>query len=181
MDDNTLMCEVRSGDIDRLGLLYEKYKKALFSYFFKVTKGDHAGAEDLVHIVFQRVLKYKDRFDGTGSFVSWLFSIARNCGIDYHRKKHFKYSIDQYPNYLIGDDDSDSELLRTEQIDVLYHALNLLEPTDKEILILGKIDELKYKDIADILDCSECAVRVRIFRALKRLKDVYLKLEPVEK
>ena len=75
MDDNTIMQAVIAGDIDRLGMLYEKYKNPLFSYFFKLTKGDHAASEDLVQIVFQRVLKYKHRYNGTGLFVSWLFSL----------------------------------------------------------------------------------------------------------
>ena len=177
MDDNIHMQAVIAGHIDRLGILYEKYKEPLFSYFFKVTRGDQSTAEDLVQTVFHRVLKYKQRYSGSGNFGSWLFSIARNCGIDYHRNKHYLYNIDQCPNQFMGTGDTEESILRMEQISTLYHALDQLKPNEKEVLVLGKINELKYKDIADILDCSESAVRVRIFRALQKLKEVYLKLE----
>ena len=61
MDDNSDMLAVMSGDIDRLAIIYEKYKRPLFSYFYKVTGGNRPASEDLVQIVFHRVLKYKDR------------------------------------------------------------------------------------------------------------------------
>ena len=181
MGDNSDMLAVMSGDTGRLAILYEKYKRPLYAYFYKVTRGNRPASEDLVQIVFHRVLKYKERYSEPGSFVNWLFGIARNCGIDYNRTRRFSYSIDPYSNQLLGDDDTEENLFKKERLGNLYRALDRLDPSDKEILILGKIDELKYKDIATILDCSESAVRVRIFRALKRLKEVYVKIELAEK
>jgi RNA polymerase sigma factor (sigma-70 family) len=52
-----------------------------------------------------------------------------------------------------------------------------LKPYERELLVLSKIDCLKYKEIADILNITESNVKIRIFRALKRLKDFYEKLE----
>ena len=181
MDDNTLMLAVIDGDLDQLGILFERYKEALLSYFFKVTKGDQPSAEDLVQTVFHRILKYKHLYSGSGNFIGLLFSIARNCGIDYHRRKLYSHNVDDYENYHRDDNNAETSILKTEEIDALYQALDQLESLDREVLILGKINELKYKEIASILDCSESAVRVRIFRALKKLKDVYMKLEIAER
>jgi len=175
------MIAVINGKLDSLGVLFEKYKEILLSYFLKVTKGDRSTAEDLVQNVFHRILKYKNLYKGTGNFIGWLFSIARNCGIDYHRNKNYSYSTDEYEYNLPQEGNIEESITKKEQIDALYQSLDKLEPLDREVLILGKIDGLKYKEIAEILECTESAVRVRIFRALKKLKDVYLKLEIAEK
>jgi len=181
MDDNTLMQSVIDGNIDSLGNLFEKYREPLLSYFLKVTRGDQPAAEDLIQNVFHRILKYKNLYAGSGNFIGWLFSIARNCGIDYHRNKRYSYSMDEYADHSTDDKNAEETLLKKERINALYQALDQLESMDREVLILGKINELKYKDVADILDCSESAVRVRIFRAMQKLKSVYMKLEISER
>jgi RNA polymerase sigma factor (sigma-70 family) len=52
-----------------------------------------------------------------------------------------------------------------------------LKPDERELLVLSKIDCLKYKEIADILNITESNVKTRIFRALKKLKIIYSKLD----
>ena len=180
MDDNALMLAVIDGDLDKLGILFEKYKEPLLAYFIKVVKGDQQTAEDLVQNVFHRLLKYKNQYKGNSNFIGWLFSIARNCGIDHHRKKRFSYSYGAYENTLQQDDTAEESIERMERIDALYKAMDKLAPSDREVLILGKLDGLKYRDIALILNCSESAIRIKIFRAIKKLKDVYMKLEIAE-
>ena len=55
--------------------------------------------------------------------------------------------------------------------------MNLLSLEKREILVLSKYQEMKYKEIANLLNLTESAVKVRIFRALKELRMVYEKLE----
>jgi RNA polymerase sigma-70 factor (ECF subfamily) len=55
--------------------------------------------------------------------------------------------------------------------------MNKLEHEDREIIFLGKIEHLKYREIADILGTTEGNIRIRIFRALKKLKEIFLKIE----
>ncbi len=81
------MIQAIAGDLDKFGILYERYKIPLYSYFYKLTGGRDQSCEDLVHTVFYRVLKYKNQFKGEGSFAGWLFVIAHNVGIDYHRNE----------------------------------------------------------------------------------------------
>ena len=70
-----------------------------------------------------------------------------------------------------------NDLEKNEQLATLKQAMNKLKADERELLILGKIECLKYKEIADILNTTESNVKIRIFRALKRLKDIYVKLE----
>jgi RNA polymerase sigma factor (sigma-70 family) len=171
------MAQVIAGDTDKMGLLYEKYKQPLFAYFFKLTCGDHQSSEDLVHTVFYRIIKYKTSFTGKGSFPNWMFRIAHNTGIDHNQKiKHInKYMTDTMVTQALIYEDTDLE--KNEQNSILEHALSLIKQDEREILILGKIDCLRYKEIAEILNTTESNVKIRIFRALKKLKDIYSKLE----
>lgn len=179
MDDNIIMSHVIEGEIDKLGILYQRYKKPLYAYFFKLTSGDNQAAEDLVHTVFYRVIRYKNSFTGSGSFASWLFRIAHNAGIDHNvrlkRSNTYKNEILAIKTVIYEQND----LEKDEQYAVLKLAMDRLKQDEREILILGKIDCLRYKEIADIIGTTESNVRIKIFRALKKLKNIYTKLDNI--
>ncbi len=171
------MNQVIAGEIEKVGLLYEKYKTPLYAYFFKLTNGDNQASEDLVHTVFYRVIKYRASFGGSGNFASWLFRIAHNAGIDHNlrfkRLNNFiNKSRETQPVFY-----EQNDLEKNEQLVTLEQAMIRLKKDEREILILGKIDCLKYKEIADILGTTESNVKIRIFRALTKLKGIYMKLE----
>jgi len=78
------MIRVKHGDLDKLAVLYERYSRALFGFFFKVTL-DSQTSEDLVQTVFFKIIKYRDRYRAEeGSFVNWMFRIAHNANIDHY-------------------------------------------------------------------------------------------------
>jgi len=79
------MLKVKNGDLDHLGLLYERYKKQLFGFFYNLNR-DKDLSEDLVQNTFIRIIKYKHGFKGDGEFKSWMFHIARNVNIDHFKK-----------------------------------------------------------------------------------------------
>ncbi|HLO60402.1 MAG TPA: RNA polymerase sigma factor [Bacteroidales bacterium] len=174
MDDKALMAAVIAGDPEKLGILYERYKMPLYSYFYKFTGGNKHSSEDLVQTVFYRVLKYKEQYRGTGTFVGWLFTIAHNTGIDFHKAENRKpkASADLREIKVYAD-----SLQRDEESALLLKALGKLKPDDKEVLILSKMECLKYSEIAVIMNCNENAIKARVLRALNRLKQIYLKLE----
>jgi RNA polymerase sigma-70 factor (ECF subfamily) len=177
LDDNTLMAGVIAGELDNMGLLYEKYKRPLYAYFFKFTGGDRHASEDLVHTVFYRAIRYKTSFRCEGSFASWLFSIAHNAGIDHNRKKQrigeYKSEIQATNNLLSEQNDFE----KIEEHNTLESAMTQLKPEERELLNLSKIENLKYREIAVILNTSESNIKIKIFRALRKLKDFYLKIE----
>jgi RNA polymerase sigma-70 factor (ECF subfamily) len=171
------MSLVIEGEIDKAGILYERYKKPLYGYFFKLTSGDSQASEDLVHTVFYRVIRYRTSFTGKGTFAKWLFRIAHNAGLDHNRKIKYSNNYKNEVHSAITDLSDNNDLEIREQHATLEKALNRLNPEEKELLVLGKIDCLKYKEIAEILNTTESNVKIRIFRALKKLKEIYIKLE----
>jgi RNA polymerase sigma factor (sigma-70 family) len=177
LDDNTLMAGVIAGEIENMGLLYERYKRPLYAYFFKLTTGDKHASEDLVHTVFYRAIRYKTSFRCEGSFASWLFTIAHNAGIDHNRKRNRigDYRTEIQATYNPHYEQNDFE--RNEEHKTLESAMMRLKPEERELLILSKIDDLKYREIAGIFNTSESNIKIKIFRALRKLRDFYLKIE----
>jgi RNA polymerase sigma-70 factor (ECF subfamily) len=171
------MTEAIAGDLDKLGILYERYKMPLYSYFFKLTGGHCQWSEDLVHNVFYRVLKYRNQYKGEGSFAGWLFAIAHNVGIDFNRKEKRAMFQQVEIKDVQSWTEENHDLEKKENAALLMKALSRLRQEDREILILSKQDCLKYKEIGEILNCNENAVKIKIFRALRKLKDIYSKLE----
>jgi RNA polymerase sigma factor (sigma-70 family) len=176
--DNTLMLKVKEGNLDKLGLLFERYKKPLFGFFYGMNK-DSDLSEDLVQNVFFRILKYRYLFRGEGDFKTWMFHIARNVNHDHFRKNKLKIkeSLESWEERLGSDENRATEFQRDDEMKLLSMAMDRLPDDKREILLLSKFQDKKYKEIGEILGCSEGAVKVKVFRALQELKELYKGLE----
>jgi RNA polymerase sigma-70 factor (ECF subfamily) len=178
LSDNALMLKVKDGDLDRLGLLFERYKKPLFGFYYGMNK-DAELSEDLVQNVFFRILKYRYLFRGEGDFKTWMFHIARNVNNDHYRKNKLKKTedVDMWNERLGHTDIYTMQVQQDEELKMLSMAMDRLPEDKREILLLSKYQDKKYKEIGEILGCSEGAVKVKVFRALQDLKEVYKQLE----
>jgi RNA polymerase sigma factor (sigma-70 family) len=175
--DEHVMLAVRNGDVEKLGLLFERHHRALFDFFAKMT-GSRTVAEDLVQDVFFRILKYRNAFRAESHFKPWMFQIARNARFDYY-KKHgseratFEASKDElHSGFALPG----QKLEQEQQTSLLEFALLKLPSEKREILILSRYQELKYEEIAQLLGCELGTVKVRIYRAMKELRDIFFKL-----
>lgn len=180
--DNALMLKVKAGDLDKLGLLFERYNRRLFSYFYKLT-GSRALSEDLVQNVFERIIKYRNTYENSGAFSTWIYRIARNLHVDqYRNNSHEKMREDQINLDTIRGEAADMDTLFNEDNELLLLnlALERLDAEKKETLILSRYQGFKYKEIATIMHCSESTVKVRIFRALNELKEIISELRKKE-
>jgi RNA polymerase sigma factor (sigma-70 family) len=172
------MIKVKEGDLGKLGLLFERYKRPLYGFFYGLTKNGEL-SEDLVQNVFFRILKYRYLFRGEGDFKTWMFHIARNVNNDHYRKNKLnaKDSLEQWQERLGTDENRSTEIQSDEELQILSMAMDRLPVDKREILLLSKFQDKKYKEIGEIIGCSEGAVKVKVFRALQELKEVYRKLE----
>lgn len=172
------MIKVKDGDIGKLGMLFERYKKPLFGFFYGLNR-DAAASQDLVQNVFYRILKYRYLFREDGEFKTWMFHIARNVSHDHFRKQKGarQDDLELCKERLATGENRESEWQRDEEMQLLSMAMERLPEDKREILLLSKYHDRKYREIAEIIGCTEGAVKVKVFRAMQHLKEVYRMLE----
>ena len=174
VDDETLMLQVLDGDLDRLNVLFERYSGMLYCYFMKRCR-QHSLSEDLTQEVFLRVLRYRKTFKANRSFKNWLFGIARNANKHHWAKKSSWQILSSNPESEIEgelvDERSrpDAEADRGDDAALLYEALEMLSEEKRQLVILRRIQNLDYAEIADILGCEIKLLKVRAHRAVAEL------------
>lgn len=173
------MLKVKSGDLNRMGLLFERYHRELFGFLYHMSSNADA-SEDMVQTVFYRMLKYRHTFTGEGEFRTWMYHLARNVLIDsakQHKRSAQQYDVQTYAEQIGGGALADESLQREQEAVQLQEALARLSPDHREVLVMSRYQELKYEEIARILNTTEGAVKVRVHRAMNELKKIYLNSE----
>ena len=173
------MLKVKAGDVEKLGLLYKRYSRRLFGFFYRMTSSASV-SEDLVQNVFMRMLKYKHSYSDSGNFESWAFHMGRNVHKDFLRKNN-RYSwqedMSTWEEQLRDDHNKEVYLQQTDGLNNLSRAIQALPEDKRELIELTRFQKLKYEQVAQLLGISESAVKVRVHRTMKELKDNYLKLD----
>ena len=179
LSDNEIMLEVKAGEIAKLGLLYERYKNRLFGFFYHMN-GNKVQSEDMVQNVFIRILSYRHTYSSQNNFASWIFQIARNLNYDSHkrqkkerRKADTLEQIEDFPQA----DNIHTKIILGEDLSTLRLALDQIGIENKAFLVLSKLKGLRYKEIAEIMDCTEGNARTKVHRALHKLRDTFHQLE----
>ena len=173
------MLRVKEGDLHPMGVLFKSYHRELFGFFYHMY-GNPDACEDLVQTAFYRMIKYKNSFTGEGTFRSWMYQLARNVLLDHvqqNKRSGHRQNLDDYAEKVGGGTLADESIQRSEQTLQVRNALARLSEAHREVLVMSEYQELKYKEIAEILNITEGAVKTRVHRAINELKITYLKIE----
>jgi RNA polymerase sigma-70 factor (ECF subfamily) len=167
------MRQVRGGGTAALATLFERHHARLYRYCLRMT-GNRAAAEDLVQDVFMKMLKYKATFKDDSEFVPWMFGIGRNACLAHFRKTANDHLTDANVEEA-GQSDEVSETSQHDgQDELVRRALQRLPADRREVLLLSRYEYKTYDEIAKLLECSVGAVKVRVHRAMKQLRVIYL-------
>jgi RNA polymerase sigma factor (sigma-70 family) len=173
VSDEGLMMLVKGGETQRLGLLFERHHARLYQFCLRMT-GSTALAEDLVQDVFTRMLRYAHTFRADSQFLPWAYRLARNATNDHFRKHRHEPPMPEETIPQADDSPGAQErLVEAETSALLRRALLELPEDKREVLVLSRFHSLKYQEIAELLECSEGAVKVRVHRAVKQLRESY--------
>lgn len=173
--DHEIMLSVRDGNVQKLGLLFDRYSKRLYNYFQLQIK-DRLKSEDLVQTVFYNILRYRHTYKDGSDFKTWMYTIARNEKIHYFKKRRVLYSdVDiEQSNGINSNPESDLE--HKMNIDHLYTALQGISSNNRELIILSRFNGLPYSQISKIVGCKIATLKVRMYRAIRELKDQFEKI-----
>ncbi len=172
LDEPRLVELAKAGDYESFAALYACHLDAIYRYIF-YRSGDAQDAEDLTEQVFLKAWQALPQYRPVGCcFVNWLYRIAHNIVVDYHRRRRLiSYEA------LRGDDPAPDGAVRTaleavilmEESARLADAIRKLPEEYQQVIILRFIEGLGHTEIARILDKSEGACRGIQHRALAAL------------
>ena len=173
-DEEALEKYLSTQNVNYFNLLYDRYTDKVFSKCITMLRIE-AKAEDACQEIFVKILLNLSKFNGKSKFSTWVYSITYNYCIDVIRKdkKRVTVGIENYPNINIIDDDLYDNEIKETNIYRLKEILEEMDPEDRSVLMMKYQDDLSIKEISEIFNKSESAVKMKIFRAKERFMKFY--------
>lgn len=177
-DAKALAQQLKRRDPQVLDRLIEQYQFRLFRYLLHLT-ANRERAEDFFQETWLRVLERGHQYDGKWKFEAWLFAIARNLVLDWHRRKK-PQSIDSLAGpeedatFDVRDEHSESPLeqvLNAEQKSGIQQSLKKVPAVYREVLVLRFQEELQLDEIAVVTATPISTVKSRLYRGLDAMKN----------
>ncbi len=181
-DEAALMQALQNGEPDACACMLKHFAPRVYAVAMRMM-GDPDEAEEVLQETFISACKNIQRFEGRSALNTWLHRIATNAALMRLRKrKNKEVSLDNPIESLDGDDiprqieDWDyypADLaLNSETRDVLEQAIATLPDTLRSVFVLREIEGYSTAEVAEMLDISVSAAKVRLHRARLRLREL---------
>ena len=161
-----LLKRFRQGDPEAFEALFRQFQAEVYGWIVRIVR-DPSAAEDLTVETFWRIYRARGRFDPGASFGAWARRIATNLAIDYLRQRRREVALtDDLAQPGSADPIECGETRRQ-----MAAAFKRLPLKLRVAGTLSLIEELSPREIAEALGTSEGTVRVRVFRAVRLLRE----------
>jgi RNA polymerase sigma-70 factor (ECF subfamily) len=168
VDEQAFIAAALEGDPQARAWLLQQHSTPVYRFCLRML-ANQEDAQDAAQETMVKVLRNLHRYRSDWRFSTWVFGIARNTCIDEHRRRKRRRTTSEVEVV----DCSASPLELTEKAERLRSALDDLPPLYREVLLLYHFEQLKYREIADLLELPLGTVMNRIFRARQRLRTIY--------
>lgn len=161
-------------DPEKFAVLYDQYFDQIYRYVYRRVS-DKDMVHDLVSQSFYDALSHMKSFEWRGySFSSWLYKIAHNNVLKWYRDNGKMRVVEIEEGMDIPDVKANvaSDAVRNEEQDEIHKVLALLEQEEREIIRLKFFEELSNIEIAEVMGLSANHIGVKVFRALKKVKQL---------
>jgi RNA polymerase sigma-70 factor (ECF subfamily) len=176
-DDAVLVSRVRAGDADAFGHLVQRYMRRAYLQALGLV-GSREDALDLSQEAFARAFHARHTLDPDRPFYAWLYQILRNLCFNFLRDRKTRARALQAGGeaWLVerardGASDPARELERKADRERVAAAIEQLPPREREVLVLKEFEELKYREIAELIGVPIGTVMSRLYAARQRLAD----------
>ncbi|GIV14943.1 MAG: RNA polymerase sigma-H factor [Armatimonadota bacterium] len=166
-----------AGDASAFEELYHRYQP----YVYNVVNGivqNADDARDVTQDVFLHVYESLSRFRGGSAFSTWLYRVAVNAAITHVRKerRHPQISLDALREFRADiDAEPEQQATRAETQQAVQQMLAQLPEQQRAVLVLRYFQELSLEEIAEVMNCSVAAVKVRLHRARNSFRRLFEK------
>jgi RNA polymerase sigma-70 factor (ECF subfamily) len=169
-DERDLVERAVRRDSEAFGELYDRHVVRVYRHIYYLV-GSHAEAEDLTAQTFLQAWEAIDRYQFRGApFVSWLLRIAHNLAVSYLRSKRERAQLHDGIVDEGSRRDPEAVAERKAEEDLVRRAILELRDEQRQVIILRFIEELEYREVAEIIGKSVAAIRVIQHRALNALR-----------
>jgi RNA polymerase sigma-70 factor (ECF subfamily) len=169
--DRELMERFRSGDRTAFDQLVRRHQKQIWRLVWRYVKRD-ADAADVTQQAFVRAFKGSAAFRGTSSVRSWLYRIAINCALSWLRDHKREEPSEIADDALSAMNPAPAQLIATQDNAALRAAIEKLPPKQKLVLELRVFDDLSFKEVAELAECTENTAKVNFHYAVKKLREL---------
>src|ERR1700675_2830606 len=170
-EDLELIHRSQAGDTEAFGELVTKYRTKIFGMIYGIV-GNECDAWDLAQEGFLKAWRSIHRFQGRSSFYTWLYRITINVTIDSLRRRCLRSEVeldDAIPSSLPS---PRANYERAEIREQVYASLAQLTPEHRAVIVLKEIEDLQYREIAEILNVTIGTVMSRLFYGRKKLQSI---------
>jgi RNA polymerase sigma-70 factor (ECF subfamily) len=186
--DAAMVAAVLEGDPEAYRVLVERYERRIYHVIYGMVRSPE-DAKDLAQDAFVKAFQNLHRFRLEAKFYTWLCRIAMNVAIDHLRKmKHRNHAeFDdarggsegaQVVRLHSAKDDPSENVARARMYKIIMDAVETLPDDQKQVLILREIEDMPYKEIAEVLDIPEGTVMSRLYYARRRLQEQLAEYRP---
>lgn len=167
--DEQLVRQAR-GDPEAFAELFRRHAQAIYRYHL-VKTGNADDAQDLTSLTFLAALETLDRYRGKGSWRGWLFGIAHHKLVDHYRKRRPEVALELVQGLPAGNPVLEEQVATRLQLAQVGRALEHLPPDQSEALCLRVFAGLSTAEAAGVMDKSEAAVKMLVYRGLGNLRE----------
>ena len=158
--------------------LYRKYSGKVYGKCLSILKNDDE-ARDAVQDIFVKIMLNMANFGEKSQFSTWIYSITYNYCIDNIRRRKkektlFSEDIERAPD--VASEEISDEVLLEMDVKYLKQVLEELPTGDKMILLMKYHDDMSIREIADVINKTESAVKMKIKRAKHKAQELYEKI-----
>ncbi len=161
----------RQGDRAAFSELVKRHQRSVFFVVWRYVRNEE-DAKDLTQAAFVKAWQNAEGFRGDASFKTWILRIASNLALNFVRDRG-RWPSDQFDDEHGDRAPSAGELLaNAEESDRLRQAVETLPTRQRQVVELRVQEGLSFKEVADVVACSEDAAKANFHHALKRLRSV---------
>ena len=181
-DDVYYIKKTLDGDSASFGFLVDKYQNMVFTLAIKMLK-HREDSEEVSQDAFIKAYKSLSRFNGESKFSTWLYRIAYNTCLD-RIKKNSKFINDVELNEVTSNEVFQAStvfdsLEKKERSVIIQECMNKLPEDERAIIHLFYFEELSLKEIIEVVSISEGNLKMKLYRARKKLFSIFKKsVEP---
>lgn len=160
-----------SGDRAAFDQIVRRHQRGVWHLVRRYVKRD-ADASDVTQLVFVRAFRGLGTFRGAASVRSWLYRIAINCALTWLRDHRREEPSEIADDALTDANPAPARIASGEEGARLRAAIAKLPPKQRLVIELRVFDDLSFREVAELADCTENTAKVNFHYAVKRLRDI---------